>query len=62
MMVKSLEITRVTPSKKSVDVKIIGRDFEKYTYDSYGIWRTGTVLVKRKNGFRKTSESRRFLR
>ena len=53
MMVKSLEITRVTPSKKSVDVKIIGRDFEKHTYDSYGIWRTGTVYGEEKEWIQK---------
>lgn len=53
MMVKSLEITKVTPSKKSVDVKVVGRDFVKYTYDSYGIWRTGTVYGEEKEWVQK---------
>ena len=53
MMVKSLEIMRVTPSKKSVDVKIIGRDFERYIYGRYGIWRTGTEYGEEKEWIQK---------
>lgn len=53
MMVKSLEITKVTPSKKSVDVRIIGRDFLRYTYGRYGIWRTGTEYGEEKEWVQK---------
>ena len=53
MMVKRIEILRITPSKKSVDVRIVGRDFVKYEYGYYGIWRTGTVYTEEKEWISK---------
>jgi len=48
IMVQELEVLRVTASKKSVDVRITGRDFVKYEYGYHGIWRTGTVYSETK--------------
>ena len=53
MMVTRMEILRITPSKKSVDVRIVGRDFVKYEYGYYGIWRTGTVYTEEKEWISK---------
>ena len=43
-------------------MKIIGRDFEKYTYDSYGIWRTGTVYGEEKEWVQKNVRIQTLLR
>ena len=53
MMVTRMEILRITPSKKSVDVRIVGRDFVKYEYGYSGIWRTGTVFTEEKEWISK---------
>jgi hypothetical protein len=53
IMVQELEVLKITPSKKSVDVRIVGRDFVKYEYGYHGIWRTGTVYTERNEWIEK---------
>ena len=38
--ITELEVVRITPSMKSVDVRFVGRDFSSYSY--HHIWRSGT--------------------
>ena len=53
VMVKELEIIRITPSLKTVDVRFKGRDFKKYLYGYHGIWRTGTEFHKEREWVQK---------
>lgn len=53
MMVEELEVLRITPSHKSVDIRIVGRDFKNYEYGHYGIWRTGTAYHEKKEWIQK---------
>lgn len=41
VLVKELQVLRITPSLKTVDIRIKGRDWKCYEYGRYGIWRTG---------------------
>ena len=53
VMVKELEILRITPSLKTVDVRFQGRDFKKYLYGYYGIWRSGTEFHEEREWVQK---------
>ena len=44
--ITELEVVRITPSMKSVDVRFVGRDFSSYSY--HHIWRSGTNYTERK--------------
>ena len=44
--ITELEILKITPSMKSVDVRFVGCDFSSYSY--YHIWRSGTNYTERK--------------
>ena len=53
VMVKEIEILRITPSLKTVDVRIKGRDFKKYLYGYHGIWRSGTEFHEEREWVQK---------
>ena len=51
IMVSELEVLRITPSLKTVDVRFVGRDFKSYSYDC--IWRSGTNFTRTKEWISK---------
>jgi 6-pyruvoyl-tetrahydropterin synthase len=46
VLIREMEILRITPSLKSIDVRFVGKDFVSYSYNY--IWRSGTNYTKTK--------------